>query len=177
VGGRTASQQVVEVAARVPEYRDNIDRKLESVRSVGKLRGFVDLIDGLQQEIFNSSPQPAGTENGEKSVPAASRSPKHPIIVRTQPASPPLVTGILGPVIGPISETAIVLVLLLFMLARRESLRDRIFLLAGRGQFTTTTRALNEAGERVSRYLVFESIVNVSFDLLDRDWTSFRWNP
>ena len=114
--------QVIDVAALVPEYRENIDRKLESVRSIGdgKLKGFVDSIDGLQQEIFANSPQPgAATENGEKPLSAVSKASRRPIIVQTQPSSP-LVTRILGPVIRPVSETGIVLVLLLFMLVRRS---------------------------------------------------------
>jgi predicted PurR-regulated permease PerM len=67
--------QVIDVAAQVPEYRENIDRKLESVRSIGdgKLKGFVDSIDGLQQEIFANSPSPVQPRRMAKSPSQRSR--------------------------------------------------------------------------------------------------------
>jgi hypothetical protein len=51
------------------------------------------------------------------------------------------------------------------MLVRREDLRDRLIALVGRGRLTLTTKALDEAGERISRYLVMQVIVNGSFGI------------
>jgi hypothetical protein len=53
-----------------------------------------------------------------------------------------------------------VLVLILFMLLAREDLRDRIIRLMGRGKLQVTTQAMNEAGVRVSRYLLMQSLIN-----------------
>jgi hypothetical protein len=45
-------------------------------------------------------------------------------------------------------------------------LRDRFIAVISRGNYTTTTRAINDAGERISRYLLAQSIVNGSYGLV-----------
>jgi predicted PurR-regulated permease PerM len=163
--------QVVNVASEIPLYRDNIDRKLDSIRSVGngKLKGLADSIDELEQRISSTTLTVAEETKGDgtkQSGASPSKSRSRPIIVQTPSNSSPVVARILRPAIGPIGKGFIVLVLLVFMLVNRESLRNRIFLLSGRGHLTTTTKALQEAGERVTRYLVFQSMVNATFGLV-----------
>ena len=57
------------------------------------------------------------------------------------------------------------ILLVLFMLARHEDVRDRLIGLVGRGRLTETTRALEEAGRRVSRYLSMQLTINTGFGL------------
>jgi hypothetical protein len=49
------------------------------------------------------------------------------------------------------------------MLAKREDLRDRLIRLFGGGHLTATTRALDEAGDRISRYLILLVLVNAAY--------------
>jgi len=56
-----------------------------------------------------------------------------------------------------------VTVLAIFMLLERREIRDRLILLIGYRRMTATTRALDEAGTRISRYLLMQSIINGSF--------------
>jgi hypothetical protein len=56
-----------------------------------------------------------------------------------------------------------VTVLMIFMLLERRELRDRVILLIGYRRMTATTKALDEAGARISRYLLTQSIINGSF--------------
>jgi hypothetical protein len=58
-----------------------------------------------------------------------------------------------------------VIVLTIFMLIRRENLRNRLIRLLGYGRLTVTTRALEEAGQRISRYLLMQSLLNGSFGI------------
>jgi hypothetical protein len=51
----------------------------------------------------------------------------------------------------------------IFMLLERRELRDRVILLIGYRRMTATTRALDEAGSRISRYLLIQCIINGSF--------------
>jgi hypothetical protein len=53
-------------------------------------------------------------------------------------------------------------VLALFMLLEREELRDRMIWLLGAGDLSVTTRALDDATQRVSRYLGMQSLVNAT---------------
>ena len=52
---------------------------------------------------------------------------------------------------------------MIFMLLERRELRDRVILLIGYRRMTATTRALDEAGARISRYLLMQSLINGSF--------------
>jgi cell division inhibitor SulA len=61
---------------------------------------------------------------------------------------------------------ALALVLVVFMLLKRENLRNRLIRLIGHGRMTVTTKALDDAGQRISRFLVMQLIVNASFGLV-----------
>ena len=71
----------------------------------------------------------------------------------------------IAPIAGPLGTAAIVVVLVIFMLLEREDLRDRMIHLIGRGRLHVTTQAIDEAGGRVSRYLVAQCIVNVTYGI------------
>src|SRR5205823_1780053 len=51
------------------------------------------------------------------------------------------------------------------MLLKYEDLRNRLIGLAGSGELTVTTRALDDAGQRVSRYLLMQCVINGSYGL------------
>jgi predicted PurR-regulated permease PerM len=49
------------------------------------------------------------------------------------------------------------------MLLGREDLRDRLIHLIGHGRLPITTQALDDAGHPISRYLLAQVMVNVSY--------------
>ena len=51
------------------------------------------------------------------------------------------------------------------MLIRREDLRNRMIRLLGAGRVTTTTKAVDEASRRISRYLLMQVLINGTFGL------------
>jgi hypothetical protein len=53
-----------------------------------------------------------------------------------------------------------------FMLVKREDLRNRLLRLAGLGQLNVMTQAIDDASSRVSRYLLMQFLVNASFGTL-----------
>ena len=53
--------------------------------------------------------------------------------------------------------------LVIFMLLKREDLRGRMIRLIGQGRISATTRAMDDAGSRVARYLTMLLLVNVGF--------------
>lgn len=57
----------------------------------------------------------------------------------------------------------VVVVFTFFMLLQREDLRNRFIRLVGRGRLNVMTQALDEASHRVSRYLILQTLVNVSY--------------
>ncbi len=66
----------------------------------------------------------------------------------------------------PLASAVIVLVLVAFLLGQREDLRDRLIRLTGADNVTVTTRLINEAAQRVSRFLVAQMLVNIGFGAL-----------
>ena len=57
------------------------------------------------------------------------------------------------------------LLLVIFMLLKREDLRGRLIRLVGQGRISTTTRAMEDAGRRVSRYLSTQFLVNTCYGI------------
>jgi len=70
-----------------------------------------------------------------------------------------------GPTVERFASAGLVIVLVIFMLIYREDLRNRLIRLIGYGRLTVTTKALEEAGDRISRYLLMQTIINASFGL------------
>ena len=69
-------------------------------------------------------------------------------------------------VFEPIASAVIVLVLVMFMLGQREDLRDRFIRLIGAANVTMTTRLMDEAAQRVSRFIVAQVLLNVTFGII-----------
>ena len=70
-----------------------------------------------------------------------------------------------GPYLEFVGVGCFVLILVLFILMKREELGDRIVQLFGRRQINLTTRTMGEIGERISRYLAMITLVNSGFGL------------
>jgi hypothetical protein len=70
-------------------------------------------------------------------------------------------TRITATVWPPIETSGIILMVLVFVLLEHEALRDRFIRLAGSTNIRLTTLALNDAGDRLSRYFVSQFAVNV----------------
>ena len=67
--------------------------------------------------------------------------------------------------VEPLARAGLVILLVILMLIQREDLRNRLIRLVGYGSFTVTNQALEEAGQRISRYLLMQTIINSSFGL------------
>ncbi|MGH8056959.1 MAG: AI-2E family transporter [Candidatus Entotheonellia bacterium] len=75
----------------------------------------------------------------------------------------PSVLWQLPSLLEPLASAGLVIVLVIFMLLKHSDLRNRLIRLAGYSRLTTATKALDEAGQRISRYLLMQSIINGSF--------------
>lgn len=71
-----------------------------------------------------------------------------------------------APILAPLERTGIVVIFTVFMLLKREDLRNRLLRLAGVGQLNLMTQALDDAAARVSRYILMQLLVNAGFGAL-----------
>ena len=77
-----------------------------------------------------------------------------------------VIEKVLGSVWVPIETTGIVLVVLVFVLLEQEGLRDRFIRIAGGADIRLSTLAINDAGERLSRFFVSQFAVNFGVGLV-----------
>lgn len=155
--------QVVSLASSLPQYEATLRAKIrvaenwavsrmESMEGeAGRLMSRLadpteDVADGLVAQIGSKPPTP-----GVMAVE----------IRQPRPTPTKLISQAFKSVWGPLGKTGIVLVVMIFMLLEYESLRDRFIRLAGGSDLQGTTRALNDAGERLSRFFVSQFTVNV----------------
>ncbi len=96
-------------------------------------------------------------------------SPRAPTAVMLEPQGPDWMsrlTSFLSPLLEYLGELALALILVVFMLLKREELRNRIIRLAGHGKIVVATKFVDEAGQKVSRFLLMQAIVNGAFGLI-----------
>src|SRR4029079_2897966 len=87
-------------------------------------------------------------------------------VVEPEESTLVVVRSILAPVVGPLETTVIVFIVTIFMLLQREDLRDRFIRLAGSGDLHRTTLAIDDAGQRLSRYFLSQFLVNATFGVV-----------
>ena len=92
-----------------------------------------------------------------------------PTAVIVQPQGPAWLsrlTSFLSPLLEYLGELALAIILVVFMLLKREELRNRLIRLAGQGRIVVATKFVDEAAQRVSRFLLMQAIVNGTFGLI-----------
>lgn len=163
--GWVLTRQAIDLANQLPGYEENIQTKLRSIKvpSQGAFSRISKTIEDLKKEL------PGAVENG--SSPGSDMWPGHgtkatPVeIVNGKDQRLEFMQVVLAPVLGPLGTAALVLLLLIFMLLQREELRNRLIRLIGQGRISATARAMDDAGARVSKYLLMQLVVNVTYGI------------
>jgi predicted PurR-regulated permease PerM len=167
--GWTVTGQLVDVASQLPAYRSNVKRKIASVydpknQSINKA---ANALDEISKEIVSSGTTPVRPTPGSPTSLGGAREgvAQKPLPVQVVPAAGnPLES--LSSVVGPVSLIGIVTIFTLFMLMRREDLRNRFIRLVGYRHLSLMTQALDDASHRVSRYLFLQLSVNVGYGVI-----------
>jgi len=149
----TVANQFVGLIQDLPSHRDNLSIKIKSLPGTGGggIERSVETVKELNAELQKVSPGKANAPNIAKVQ-----------IVEPPPNAAQVVRSLFDPLVGPASTAAIVVAFVLFMLILREDMRDRLVRLLGAGRMHTTIAALDEAGQRVSRYLLMQTLVNTN---------------
>lgn len=158
--------QAVNLANNLPLYQSTMLEKVRSIRSSAPGGGIVDRTGTVIKEIGRELSSSEDSAAEEKPV-LKKRQSTEPIPVRVEePEQSPteIISDVLGAALGPIATAGLVIVFVFFMLLSPGDLRDRFIRLSG-GDLHRTTEALNEAAERVSRYLLMQLVVNATFGI------------
>lgn len=145
--GWFAASQAISLAAKLPEYRENITTKIRALRapSEGKLGQAAEAIRDLEEEA----------------------APEQPPLAVKETAATPLAALMewVTPFAKPLGIALAVIIFTILMLLNREDMRDRLIGLIGAGRINLTTQAFGEASERVSRFLFMQLVVNAGFGI------------
>jgi predicted PurR-regulated permease PerM len=165
--GWTVANQLIDVTDQLPSYKTNIKSKIDAIHNPQNRRfdKAADAMKEIGKEITDTPPAPGEIGTNTKSSGSSKAAAQKPVPIQVfQPATNPFES--LNSVVTPLGSAIIVLVLTIFMLAGREDLRNRLIGLVGHGHLNLMTQALDDAGSRVSRYLLLQLAVNASFGLI-----------
>jgi predicted PurR-regulated permease PerM len=143
------AQQIVALTQELPKYRGNLKQKIADLRGVGKPAPLKEM-ESTAKEVIG--------ELQKHELPKRKPEPV-PVTVRSEPIGfwpfPRLLDAL--------TSGGFVIVLVIFMLIERQELRNRLIRLIGYGRLVVTTKALDDASDRISRYLFFQTIINLTF--------------
>ncbi len=156
--GVLMGRQLTQLAMDLPTYQTTVARKLDD------LFGGAGVIGRVTEAIRD-----LGTNLAPREVPQAPAAPgtaPAPIPVEVRQPPPGMLTmvqSVIGPLLGPVATTGIVVVFVIFLLLYREDLRDRLIKLMGSRDLQRTTAALDEAAARLARYFLAQVMLNAGF--------------
>ena len=166
------ANQLVDVANQIPLYRENIRARIAAFHlpATGQIGQAAKSMQEIVAELAGpSTPSPSLPPQGEQNrtnAPPAAVSPTPVRIVQPSANGWTELRDWGTPVLAPLGRAGMVLIFTVFMLLKREDLRNRLLRLAGLGQLNLMTQALDDASRRVSRYLLMQLLVNASFGTL-----------
>lgn len=156
------TRQIGSLLDEYPKYEDNVAAKIAQLRERGRT-GLLDKVEIVTERI---SQQLGDKRTQDMTADELELAQAQPVRVVEEGAfSLAQLWSVAGPVLEPVALTGLVLVLVMFMLLNREDLRDRVISLVGVSALADTTRALDDAGARVSRYLLRQLLVNTGYGL------------
>jgi predicted PurR-regulated permease PerM len=173
--GWVIGQQFSSLANSLPNYKDNIRHRIVSFHQSGRggvmenLQDIRTTIENTTEEASNAVPPKEGAtpDTAAPLPPPSASAPPSPEPTLAQPIPPvesPQTSGLLGGALGTVGEVlgnaATVVVFVIFMLLRQQELRNRVMRLAGFRHLTVVTKALDETGDRVGRYLLMQALIN-----------------
>jgi predicted PurR-regulated permease PerM len=163
--------QAIDLAENLPRYEANLRAKIRDVRAAapgtGLLERTTEVLRGLQEEMAATEetrdtplgpvarPSGEGREEEPDPVPVA--------VVAPDASALDVLRDVGGPLVQPLGTAGLVLVFVVFILLQREDLRDRVIRLAGAADLMRTTEALDDAANRLGRYLLTQLAYNAAY--------------
>lgn len=149
--GYGVGAQLTKLADDLPSHKDEIHAKVMRLRGHGA-GPWSKLMDTFKQATEDAAHPPT----------------TQPTVTTAGPpqSSFEQLGAIAAVVLEPLADAGLILILVIFMLIRREDLRNRVIGLLGHGRLTGTTRVLVESAERISRLLLMQLCLNTAFGII-----------
>ena len=155
----TVSVEALDLANSLPKYSDNIRAKWTAIQKgpPGPLNLAFQNVGTLVDELSKAA---APAKPGQETEPMKVQ------VVNGTDAAVAFIRNSMSPVVSPVVNFVVVVVLVIFILLERKRLRDRFLRLIGHSRFATTTLAIDEAGTRLSGFLLGQLQVNSAYALI-----------
>ncbi len=173
--GWVVARQLVQVANDLPSYRLNIRDKISSLHlpTTGPLGTAVASLSEVEKEL-SSKPAPTqaiesarNTRRAREARHEAGEKQPTPVVIVPAPVSDlAYLRSLAITLLRPLGTAGMVFIFTLYMLLKREDLRNRLLLLAGMGHMNVMAQAMNDAATRISRYLVINAVVNATYGVV-----------
>jgi predicted PurR-regulated permease PerM len=152
----------VRIAESYPVYRETFERNVRTLRSaaLAPVEKTWDAVERLidPRATDRQGPLPA-VNQPSRAAPAGGAGIAAPSTSRSTPMERML--EVMSLAWMPLASAAIVFIVMIFALLEHASIRDRFIRLVGRSDLRVTTTAINDAGERLARYLARLFSVNI----------------
>lgn len=160
------TSQIGSLLDTYPQYENNILSKLNQITERDR-DGILDKLQVVTERITEKlTNNPAIEDNLPIPADKKEKIEAQPVrIVDDGPFQLSQLWSVFGPMLEPLANAGLIIVLVCFMLLNREDLRDRVISLIGVEQLAHTTRAFEDAGERVSRYLLMQLLINLGYGI------------
>jgi predicted PurR-regulated permease PerM len=169
--GTLLGSQAATLAADVPNYVEAVQSKVEKIQALATTRAesITRLLPGTAAHapVVVPAVRPRGSKPDAAAFPGGTQ--QQPLVVELAAPKPSVLAvarAVIEPVLGPLETTVIVLIVAIFILMQREDLRDRFIRLFGSKDLHRTTIAMDDAGQRLSRYFVSQLGVNACFGVV-----------
>jgi predicted PurR-regulated permease PerM len=158
--------QTTQLLIDLPKYDKNIVEKVNTAKSFTRAT-WREKWDHLVGRINEAVQEPTDTPATDSPPRSAEKTAAAPATVPASDSALPSAMAIVLAVGGQTAgQVALAVVVAIFLLVDREDLRNRVIQLIGRGQVAQTTRALDDAGKRLGRFLLVQAIVNASYGVV-----------
>ena len=177
--GSAMGLQLTQLANDLPRYEANLREKVKSLKGAsvpsGAMERAADALQGLQDEMKKPDAERAGEPpsavkpkilSPQQTIQSGTNS--NPVVVELRERTNPALQTyelLVKPIMSPLITTALVVLFLVFILMQREDLRDRVLKLVGGADLQRSTMAMNDAGERLSRYFLAQLTLNTCFGI------------
>lgn len=154
------TEQFAGIVTELPHYQANIQLKLNGLKNPASAR-LAAAIGNLENMASQLAPEAKGETKAQKG-----QAPIPVEIVRPHPSIWDSLGLVGGSIAFVLATSGAVIVFTLFMLLKRIDLRNRLFGLFGLGRINQVTLAMDDAANRVSRYLFTLLTVNSLYGVL-----------
>ncbi|PTM39606.1 AI-2E family transporter [Bosea sp. 124] len=157
--------QATQLAADLPTYQSTMREKIASLKGAGPGTGVLSRAADVLQDLSKELDRPKEPAPAHLPAPAAESRPIPVEVHQPAPGAMETLRAFLTPLIHPLTTTGIVLIFVIFILLKREDLRNRFIRLTGTYDLQKTTAAFDDAAKRLSRLFLTQLLLNSGFGI------------